>query len=180
MRRLMEKAHLAPPTFESNRENNEFVARLLLHHFLDANDLEWLKQFESISLTDSQKQALNFVREVGAIDNTTYRQMANCDTLKASNDLRILRNNNFLKVKGKGKSTYYIPGDKLSTPAQEISTPPREISTQPQEISTQPQEISTQPQEISTQPLYTELPSEVLEEISSLRKKNIILRKCQT
>ncbi len=60
MRRLMEKAHLAPPTFESNRENNEFVARLLLHHFLDANDLEWLKQFESISLTDSQKQALNF------------------------------------------------------------------------------------------------------------------------
>ena len=186
MRRLMEKAHLAPPTFESNRENNEFVARLLLHHFLDANDLEWLKQFESISLTDSQKQALIFVREVGAIDNTTYRQMANCDTLKASNDLRILRNNNFLKVKGKGKSTYYIPGDKLSTPAQEISTPPREISTPPQEISTQPQEISTQPQEISTQPLYTELPSEVLEEISSLRKKehnfekvsNLILKVC--
>ena len=134
MRRLMEKAHLGPPTFESNRESNEFTARLLLHHFLDENDLEWLKQFENTPLKDSQKQALIFVREVGAIDNITYRQMANCDTLKASNDLRFLRNNNFLKVKGKGKSTYYISGNKLSTPPQEISTPPQEIRTPPQEI----------------------------------------------
>lgn len=50
MRRLMQAAHLVPPTFESSRENNEFASRLLLHHFLDANDLEWLKQFENLDL----------------------------------------------------------------------------------------------------------------------------------
>lgn len=52
MRRLMEKAHLVPPTFESSRDNNEFTSRLLLHHFLDANDLEWLRQFENFDLSD--------------------------------------------------------------------------------------------------------------------------------
>ena len=179
MRRLMEKAHLAPPTFESSRENNEFTSRLLLHHFLDANDLEWLKQFESIALTDSQKQALIFVREVGAIDNTTYRQMADCDTLKASSELRLLRNYNLLKSKGKGKATYYIAGDGLSArpldlkaPDAEISIPPqRGFSTQPPAVSTQPPAVGTQPPVVGTQPLHTEIPSAILEEISSLRKK---------
>jgi ATP-dependent DNA helicase RecG len=80
MRRLMQDAHLVPPTFESSREDNEFTARLLLHHFLDEKDIEWLRQFEHFNLSDPQMQALIFVREVGAIDNQTYRQMADCDT----------------------------------------------------------------------------------------------------
>ena len=179
MRRLMQAAHLVPPTFESSREHNEFTSRLLLHHFLDANDLEWLKQFERFDLADSQKQALIFMREVGAIDNLTYRQMADCDTLKASNDLRLLRNYNLLKSKGKGKATYYIAGDGLNTPppdlkapATEISTPPQSgFSTQPPAVSTQPPAVCTQPPAVSTQPLHTEIPPAILEEISSLRKK---------
>jgi len=158
MRKLMEKAHLVPPTFESNRDNNEFTSRLLLHHFLDANDLEWLIQFEKYDLSDSQKQALIFVREVGAIDNTTYRQMSDSDTLKASNDLRILKTYNLLNSKGKGKATYYVAGKELSPPASEISTPPQELSTPPQEISTPLQEISTPLQKI-------------LERIAALKKR---------
>ena len=141
MRRLMEKAHLVPPTFESSRENNEFVSRLLLHHFLDDKDLEWLIQFEKFDLSDSQKQALIFVREVAAIDNTTYRQMADCDTLKASNDLRLLKTYNLLNSKGKGKATYYVAGKNLSTPPQDLSTPPQDLSTPPQDLNTPPQEI---------------------------------------
>ena len=148
MRRLMQEAHLAPPTFESSRENNEFSSRLLLHHFLDANDLKWLKRFERFDFTDSQKQALIFVREVGAIDNSTYRQMADCDTLKASSELRLLKSYNLLKSKGKGKATYYIGGDGLSTPPQDLSTPPQDLSTPPQDLSTPPQDLSTPPQEI--------------------------------
>lgn len=127
MRKLMEKAHLVPPTFESCRENNECVSRLLFHHFLDANDLECLNQFGKHDLSDSQKQALIFVREVGAIDNTTYRQMADSDTLKASNDLRLLKAYNLLNSKGKGKATYYVAGNGLSAPVLEISTLPNEI-----------------------------------------------------
>ncbi len=146
MRRLMEKAHLVPPTFESSRENNEFTSRLLLHHFLDANDLEWLKQFEKFDLADSQKQALIFVREVGAIDNTTYRQMADCDTLKASADLRELKGYELLISKGKGKSTYYIAGKALSTPPPAVSTPPLAFNTPPfDNLSTPPPGLSTPP-----------------------------------
>jgi len=151
MRRLMEKAHLAPPTFESSRENNEFTSRLLLHHFLDANDLEWLRQFENFNLADSQKQALIFVREVGAIDNTTYRQMADCDTLKASADLRVLKGYELLLSKGKGKSTYYVPGNKLITPPQDLTTPVTGLSTQAGALSTQGSALSTQGSALSTQ-----------------------------
>jgi ATP-dependent DNA helicase RecG len=149
MRRLMEKAHLVPPTFESSRENNEFVSRLLLHHFLDANDLEWLVQFEKYNLIDSQKQALIFVREVGAIDNSTYRQMVDCDTLKASNDLRLLKTYSLLNSKGKGKATYYVAGKDLSAPVVEISAPPQDLSAPPQDLSAPVAEISASPQDLS-------------------------------
>ena len=141
MRRLMEKAHLVPPTFESSRDNNEFTSRLLLHHFLDANDLEWLRQFENFDLSDSQKQALIFVREVGAIDNTTYRQMADCDPLKASNDLRLLKTLNLFISRGKGKATYYITGIDLSTLPVDLSTPPLDLSTPPLDLSAPPLKI---------------------------------------
>jgi ATP-dependent DNA helicase RecG len=173
MRKLMEKAHLVPPTFESSRENNEFVSRLLLHHFLDEKDLEWLIQFKKFDLSDSQKQALIFVREVAAIDNTTYRQMADCDTLKASNDLRLLKTYNLLNSKGKGKATYYVAGIELSAPPQEISAPPQEISAPPQVLSAPVNERST-------------LPKELLERIEQLNQrehdiekvKSIILEMC--
>lgn len=150
MRKLMAEAHLAPPTFDSDRNSNQFTSRLLLHHFLNESDLIWLHYFSAYDLTDSQKQALIFVREVGAIDNQTYRQMADCDTLKASNELRVLKANNLLAQKGKGKSTYYITGEKLSAPPQTISTPPvDELSTPPvDELSTPPTVLSTPPQEL--------------------------------
>lgn len=134
MRKLMEQAHLAPPTFDSDRNSNEFTSRLLLHHFLNEKDVSWLNSFEAYDLADSQKQALIFVREVGAIDNLTYRQMADCDTLKASSELRTLKDFGLLSQKGKGKSTYYIAGKKLSAPPQELSTPPQELSAPPQEL----------------------------------------------
>ncbi|HPS50329.1 MAG TPA: ATP-binding protein [Bacteroidales bacterium] len=167
MRRMMQAAHLAPPTFESSRENNEFASRLLLHHFLDANDIEWLKQFERFDLADSQKQALIFVREVGAIDNTTYRQMADCDTLKASNDLRLLKTYNLLKSRGKGKATYYVAGDELSVLLPELSTPPPDLKAPATELSTPPAEINTPPREI-------------LERINALNKREHDKRKVES
>lgn len=116
MRRLMQEAHLVPPTFESRRVENEFVSRLLLHHFLDEKDLQWLLQFNRFYLNDAQKQALIFVREVGAIDNHTYRQMTDCDALRASNELKYLKTSKLLYSKRSGKATYYIAGDIILTP----------------------------------------------------------------
>ena len=199
MRRLMQAAHLVPPTFESSRENNEFTARLLLHHFLDEKDIIWLQQFESLNLNDTQKQSLIFVREVGAIDNQTYRQMADCDTLKASTDLRMLKTLNLFASKGKGKATYYIPGNSLNTestdalstqPLGELSTQPTTLSTQPNSnntsdnkdvsaLNTQPLEtLSTQPPTLNTQPhieyrttLIASLPKTLRTKVINLKQR---------
>jgi len=138
MRRLMQQARLVMPTFESSRENNEFTVRLLLHHFLNEEDLNWLNRFSDLQLTDANKQALIFVREVGAIDNKTYRQMADCDTLKASSDLRNLKNLNLLKPKGKGKATYYVPDAALNTQATLLNTQATPLNTQASVLSTEP------------------------------------------
>ncbi len=150
MRRLMVDAKLAPPTFESSREDNEFTARLLLHHFLDKKDLLWLKRFDEHNLNDSQKQALIFVREVGAIDNLTYRQMADCDSLKATSDLRAMRKSHLLTLFGKGKGTYYKAGDVLANTFLQSSFQDEysDLSTEP---STEPKVVSTEPPLLSTE-----------------------------
>lgn len=196
MRRLMQDAHLVPPTFESSRENNEFVSRLLLHNFLDEKDLIWLQRFEKLKLNDSQKQALIFIREVGAIDNHTYRQMADCDTMKASQDLRDLKTHNLLSSKGKGKSTYYVPSELLSLLSLETIPAPWEkpdsslnsylgqissvhqntgilnpfygLSTPPLGLSTPPPSVSTPPLNPSTPP---SIPINLLEEVKGLKKR---------
>ena len=108
MKRMMEKAHLAIPTFESDRESNKFTVRLLLHHFLGEDDLKWLTRFEQYELTDDQKKALVFLRETGAINNSVFRQFSGKDTLQASAELKALRNFNIIKLKGKGNATYYV------------------------------------------------------------------------
>ena len=111
MRRFVEQAGLAPPTFDSDREGNTFAARLLLHHFLDEEDLEWLQALGAP--TPERMKALVFLREVGAVDNSTYRQLSVVGTLKASQDLRDLRDEGLLRMKGQRRSTCYVPSDEL-------------------------------------------------------------------
>jgi ATP-dependent DNA helicase RecG len=200
MRKLMIDAKLAPPTFESSREDNEFTTRLLLHHFLDEKDLLWLTKFASFDLNDSQKQALIFVREVGAIDNLTYRQMADCDALKATTDLRSMRKLDLLTLYGKGKGTYYRSGEELvkvntshttlnnSTELNKSSTEPINISTELNNISTEVQNIdvvdnetieiidegiSTEAKEINRKALMDELPSTLQSKIHHMRGREI-------
>ena len=110
MCRLMAEAHMAAPTYESDRTGNTFTMRLLLHHFLGEEDLAWLARFQSFDLDDDQKKMLVFLREVGAVDNRVYRQFAGCDTLKASAKLSMMRDLGLLEMKGKGKATYYVAG----------------------------------------------------------------------
>lgn len=110
MRRMLESAHMALPTYESNREGNSFTMRLLLHHFLGEEDLAWLARFSRFDLDDGQKKALIFLRESGAVDNRVYRQLSGCDTLKASAKLSALRDSGLLILKGRGCATYYVPG----------------------------------------------------------------------
>ena len=114
MRRLMKEAGLMPPTFESNHEANKFTARLLLHHFLSKENMEWLAQYAKFGLVNEQKLALVFVREVGAIDNATYRQLDSSIThARARLEIHKLCDLGFLEKKGQGRNTYYIRTSKV-------------------------------------------------------------------
>lgn len=114
MRRLMKEVGLMPPTFESNHEANKFTARLLLHHFLSKENVEWLAQYAEFGLVNEQKLALVFVREVGAIDNATYRQLDSSIThARARLEIHKLCNLGFLEKKGQGRNTYYIRTSKV-------------------------------------------------------------------
>ncbi len=150
VRKLLRLAELAPPTFDSDRLNNQFTTHLLLHHFLSEADLIWLKNYEKLKLNDAQKQALIMVRELGAITNPSYRQLSDMDSPQASRDLRQLCELEVLTKKGKKKGAYYIAGS-------EFITEPEATNTEPQTLNTEPQNPNTEPQNPITEPLKNKL-----------------------
>jgi ATP-dependent DNA helicase RecG len=113
MRQLMEDSGLSSPTFESDRDADSFSAVFLFHHFLSTTDWEWLSKFRDFELTDDQRRAIIYVREVGAIANQTYREINRTDTLAASKSLRKLRTANLLADRGSGSGRYYVAGTEL-------------------------------------------------------------------
>lgn len=115
MRELMLANNLLPPTFESTRRPDQFVATFLFHHFLGSDDLSWLHRLTTETLSDEEARALVFVRELGAIDNAAYRAINRTDTLNASVHLRRLRDLGLLEMKGSGSRTYYVPATEFVT-----------------------------------------------------------------
>ena len=76
--------------------------------------MEWLAQYAEFGLVNEQKLALVFVREVGAIDNATYRQLDSTIThARARLEIHKLCDLGFLEKKGQGRNTYYIRTSKV-------------------------------------------------------------------
>lgn len=123
MRELMLAQDLLPPTFESSRRPDQFVATFLFHHFLGSEDLAWLRNLSPEPVSDEESRALVFVRELGAIDNAAYRAINRTDTLNASGHLRRLRDLDLLEMKGAGSRTYYVPGPLFVTGSVTDPTP---------------------------------------------------------
>ena len=190
MRKLMEKASMVPPTFESNHSANQFTTRLLLHHFLSEEDITWLQRFNLYQLNDAQKRALIFIREVGAIDNSIYRQVNGCDSLKASYELRNMRDFNILSQKGKGRATYYVPDFGFNNPKFGPGSPLllNHLTDNPGAI---PDHLSALSGNLGALPdnpgaLSDKLPSNLIQQINELGKRasdkekmdNVILNLC--
>lgn len=148
MRELMLGHDLLPPTFESSRRPDQFVATFLFHHFLGPDDLVWLRQLTQEPISDEEARALVFVRELGAIDNAAYRAINRTDTLNASGHLRRLRDLELLEMKGAGSRTYYVPGARFQT-ALALESPVADAN------SHQPAHNSHQPTQDSHQSLVT-------------------------
>ena len=76
--------------------------------------MEWLAQYAEFGLVNEQKLALVFVREVGAIDNATYRQQDSTIThARARLEIHKLWELGFIEKKGQGRNTYYIRTSKV-------------------------------------------------------------------
>ena len=145
MRRLMKEAGLMPPTFESNHEANKFTARLLLHHFLSKENVEWLAQYAEFGLVNEQKLALVFVREVGAIDNATYRQLDSSIThARARLEIHKLCDFGFLEKKGQGRNTYYIRTSKVVSLGERLRPQGERLLPQDEKIPAKEQRLPPQ------------------------------------
>ena len=167
MRDMMAQAGLTPPAFESDRAQDRFSARYLFHHFLGPEDIAWLSRFKDLALTDEEARALVWVREVGAIDNATLRELTRTDPLAASQKLRRLRDSGLLKQMGKGSATYYIPtvrllGDGLS-PQSEVLPP--ELAA----LTPDPEVLS---QDLDREVLLSELAPEIRERVIRLGQRS--------
>lgn len=150
MRESMEQAGLTPPLFESDRSNDQFVARYFFHHFLGAEDIAWLAQFKDLHLSEDEAKALIVVREAGALNNGTYRELTKVDTLTASQALRRLRDAGLLAQKGRGSATYYVPTERLL--ASGLSSNPDALSGESEGLSTKLDGLSTKAGALSTNP----------------------------
>lgn len=93
--------------------------------------MEWLAQYAEFGLVNEQKLALVFVREVGAIDNATYRQLDSSIThARARLEIHKLSDLGFLEKKGQGRNTYYIRTSKVVSLAERL--PPQDERLLPQ------------------------------------------------
>lgn len=159
MRDSMEQAGLTPPLFESDRGNDQFVARFFFHHFLGEDDIAWLARFRDLHLTPDEAGALIVVREAGRIDNASYRDLNKVDALNASQALRRLRDAGLLAQKGRGSATFYVPTERLlpgegapeSDPHWDGLDPPR-LSSHPPGLSRESPALSSNPAGLSSHP----------------------------
>lgn len=181
----MEQAGLL---FESDRGNDQFVARYFFHHFLGADDVAWLAQFKDAQLSPDEAKALIMVREAGAIDNAAYRALNKVDTLAASAALRRLRDAGLLVQKGKGSATHYLPTERLglnkntggspglSTHMEGLSGNPSALSSNLGGLSSNPTALSSNPQpnaqDAARSNLLDELPGSLAARLGALGQRH--------
>ena len=175
MRRLLKDAGMMPPTFESDRGRNIFTTRILLHHFLSESDLKWLATFKNMNFSDCQKTALIFLREVGAIDNMTYRQLSGASSRDAAKELKQLENLNLIEMKGQGRKAYYIPSDKLKmlydkSEGKGVSSGPKGVSSGDKGVSSDNSKgVSSEDKGVSSMDM--EMPENIIFRVRSLRQR---------
>lgn len=185
MRRLMEEAGLSPPSFDSDRHNDQFAATYLFHHFLGESDIAWLGQFQHLGLGEDEQRALIFVRETGRITNSDYRDLNRVDTLAASQRLAYLRDLRLVEQVPRGPATYYVPGEELDAQTSEadlfstmsresdgLSTRPEALSRESGGLSRESEALSRESGSLSRESLLSELPEPLRVQIDTLGQRS--------
>lgn len=196
MQQLMDHANLSPPSFDSDREHDQFTATFLMHHFLDKQDIAWLAHFKDANLSDDEARILIHARENGWVNNAICRYYTKLDTLEASGILRRLRDLGLLQQHPHSAMTYYTPTPNLlrpelpekmqpeqKTPAHEKTTTLTDFSSampgssQPANLPTMPESLPANlralPANLQALPTNLQtLPTNLLEEIKGLGQRS--------
>ncbi|RLK48864.1 ATP-dependent DNA helicase RecG [Alkalispirillum mobile] len=186
MRRLMEEAGLSPPSFDSDRHNDQFSATYLFHHFLTEEDVAWLGQFRHLGLGEDEQRALIFVRETGRITNSDYRDLNRVDTLTASQRLARLRDLELVEQVPRGPATYYVPDARLGIPADQaedellanfsespegLSRESEGLSRESEGLSRESEGLSRESEGLSRESLLGALPESLRHQIEALGQR---------
>lgn len=181
MWQMMTAAGLSRPTMESDRLAETFTIRLLLHQFMDEGTLNWLKHFADYPLNADQRTALVFLREVGAVDALSYRQLTGCPAKRVTKDLAGLKESGLTIRKGRTSGTYYVPSEVLITTPHTQTTTPRAQTTTPRVQTTTASSVITTPPGAITTPL----PKDLVDDLAKLKGKassevlsDLIVRLC--
>ncbi|HEY7770789.1 ATP-binding protein [Longimicrobium sp.] len=167
MRKLMRQTNLAPPTFESDRERDQFTTTLFFHHLLDEADIAWLSRFSDLKLSPDQAKALVHLREAGRITNADYRELNGVDPLAASTQLRRLRQFGLIQQHDRGSATYYTQANRfldvqdnaggvresgeLAAESGELATESGELAAESGELGAESGELATESGEMATE-----------------------------
>ncbi|NLY16535.1 MAG: transcriptional regulator [Gammaproteobacteria bacterium] len=179
IREVMDAAGLAPPLFESDRGQDQFVTQFLFHHFLGEDDIRWLARFKDLHLSDEEARALIVAREAGIIDNATYRALNKVDPLTASATLRRLRDFGLLTQQGRGSATYYQPTGKLigsedglSSKSEPLSSKQTSLSSKPEPLSSKSELQSGNPDQEARDTLLNQLPGNLAARVGALGQRH--------
>lgn len=122
MREQMAQANLTVPVFLSDRQNDNFSVTLLTVHFLEQEDINWLKAFKHCRLTNEEARAMVFLRKTRIISNFIFRTInRGVDALGASSSLQKLRKLGLIEPRGKGAGIFYIPTEAFDTAGKKLS-----------------------------------------------------------
>lgn len=174
MREICAQTGLAPPLFESDRGQDQFTLRLFFHHFLGPADLDWLARFKALHLSEADARALVVAREIGALDNQTYREINKVDTLTASQALKRLRDHGLFEQKGRGSATWYQPtprmlGEDGEAPLENAHEP---LSSNPPPLSSNPLPLSGNLDDERRRELLNELPGELAARVGAIGQRH--------
>ncbi|MGL6159743.1 ATP-binding protein [Microbulbifer sp.] len=179
MREAMEEAGLVPPLFESDRGRDQFVTHFFFHHFLGEEDIRWLTRFRDLHLSDEEARALVLIREVGAIDNASYRALNKVDALTASAALRRLRDAGLITQKGRGSATWYQPTETLTGEPEDGQAEETEaLSSKSDPLSSKSDPLSSKPDTLSSKlqaernTLLDQLPGQMAARIGAIGQRH--------
>ena len=91
------------------------------------------------------KETKRFIREVGAINNITYRQLSGVKKTRASKDLSYMVDCNLIEMKKHGNQTYYVVAEELRIRMNKKTNPPSSDSNPPSSDSNPPSSDSNPP-----------------------------------